>query len=94
MNLNTADILRRPRITEKSVFQQNAYGHYTFQVHPAASKPQVKEAVERLFDVKVVAVKVQNYAGKQRRTRMGIGKKADWKKAIVILADGQSIEGV
>jgi large subunit ribosomal protein L23 len=94
VNLNTADILRRPRITEKSVFQQNAHGHYTFQIHPDANKQQVKEAVQRLFDVKVTAVKIQNYAGKTRRTRMGSGQKADWKKAIVVLASGQTLEGV
>ncbi|MHC5067934.1 MAG: 50S ribosomal protein L23 [Planctomycetota bacterium] len=92
MNLSTFDILRRPRVTEKAVYQQNTLGHYTFEVHPAATKVQVKDAVERLFNVKVASVRVQNYAGKQRRTRMGVGTTAAWKKAIVRLAADQSIE--
>ena len=92
MNLNTFEVLRRPRITEKAVFQQNALGQYTFEVHPAATKVQVKDAIERLFNVKVTSVRVQNYAGKQRRTRMGVGSTAAWKKAIVSLAADQSIE--
>ena len=92
MNLSDYDVLRRPRVTEKSVFQQNALNQHTFEVHPSATKQQVKEAVQRLFGVKVTAVRVQNYDGKSRRTRMGSGQRAAWKKAIVILAAGENIE--
>lgn len=94
MNLSSYDVLRQPRVTEKSVFQQAALNHHTFEIHPAANKQQVKEAVQRLFGVKVKAVRIQNYDGKMRRTRMGRGKKPAWKKAIVLLAAGENIEEV
>lgn len=94
MNLSSFDVLRRPRVTEKSVFQQAGLNQHTFEIHPEANKSQVKEAVERLFGVKVTSVRIQNYDGKHRRTRMGSGQKAAWKKAIVSLADGENIEEV
>lgn len=88
------DIIRRPRLTEKTVHLQNKQDTYTFQVHPSANKTQVKEAVESIFKVKVRKVTTMNCRGKQRRTRMGIGFTADWKKAYVTLVAGQSIEGI
>lgn len=94
MKLTAQDIIRKPRITEKSVYLQNDHGKYTFEVHPSATKTQVKEAVQALFDVTVTAVRTFNCDGKARRTRMGVGRTAAWKKAIVTLADGQQIEGV
>lgn len=94
MNIDSHSVIRRPLITEKSVFAQAATNQYTFEVHPAANKVQIKEAVQSLFDVKVLAVQVSNNNGKMRRTRMGSGRRPDWKKAIVRLADGQQIEGL
>ena len=78
----------------KTVYLQNSQECYTFEVHPSANKTQNKEAVESIFKVKVSTVKTLNCFGKKRRTRMGIGYTADWKKAYVTLADGESIEGV
>ena len=62
---------------------------YTFIVHPEANKLQIKRAVKELFEREVSSVNVQNRQGKKKRTRFGIGKKADWKKAIVTLKPGQ-----
>ena len=93
MKLDATQIIQAPRVTEKSVYVQNALGAYTFKVHPDANKIQIKQAVEELFGVSVKQVRVSNQDGKQRRTRAGIGFTADWKKAVVTIADGQQIEG-
>ena len=92
--MNPFDIIRRPRLSEKTVYLQNAQDCYTFQVHPSANKTQIKEAVESVFKVKVRKVNTVNCFGKKRRTRLGVGYTADWKKAYVTLASGESIEGV
>lgn len=92
--MNSFDILRRPRLTEKTVYLQNNQDTYTFQVHPAANKIQIREAVESIFKVKVRKVATVNCRGKQRRTRLGIGTTASWKKAYVTLANGERIEGI
>lgn len=95
MNLGLYDIIRRPRVTEKAVYLQNEQTTYTFEVHPKANKTEIKKAVETLFKVKVRSVTTQNYAGKERRIRSRTpGESAAWKKAMVRLNDGQSIEGV
>lgn len=67
---------------------------YTFEVDKNANKPEIKQAIEAIFDgVKVEKVRTMNYPGKKVRTRFGYGKKADWKKAIVTLTeDSQAIE--
>ena len=67
---------------------------YTFEVDKNANKPEIKEAIEAIFEgVKVKKVRTMNYTGKQVRTRYGYGKRADWKKAIVELTeDSQAIE--
>ena len=90
------EVLKRPIVTEKSTLQGEA-GRYTFEVHPEANKHQIKEAVERAFDVKVVAVNVITVPGKTRRYGRHLSKPHPWKKATVKLAEGQSIgffEGV
>ena len=94
--MNPYDIIRKPRVSEKSVHLQNKLGAYTFEVHPAANKTQIKEAITSLWKVDVVAVNTQNYDGKPRRMRNNKqpGVTASWKKAIVRLADGQKIEGI
>jgi large subunit ribosomal protein L23 len=87
------DIIKRPIITEKSMelLDENKY---TFEVDKNANKPEIKKAIEEIFDgVKVKKVRTMNYEGKKVRTRFGYGKKADWKKAIVTLTeDSQAIE--
>lgn len=93
--MNSHDIIRRPRVTEKAVYLQNERDTYTFEVHPAANKKEIKHAVETLFKVKVTGVTTQNYSGKPRRVRTRLpGMTSDWKKAMVTLADGQKIEGL
>ena len=92
MKLDPFQILLRPRITEKSNFQEQALNTYTFLVHPKATKQQIKHAVEVAFSVQVADVRTINCRGKWRRTRMGWGQKDATKKALVKLADGQKIE--
>ena len=85
------DILIAPVISEKSysLLDQNKY---TFIVHPDANKTQIKIAVEQVFGVKVTGVNTNNREGKRLRTRRGIGKRADTKRAIVSLAQGDRID--
>ncbi len=86
-------IIRKPIITEKSTRLLDTENKYAFRVDPRANKMEIKEAVEGLFNVKVVDVTTMNVRGKpkQRRFREG-GKRANWKKAIVRLREGDSIE--
>ena len=85
------DVLIAPVVSEKSygLLDDNKY---TFVVHPDANKTEIKIAVENIFGVKVTAVNTMNRKGKVRRTRNGIGKRKDTKRAIVSVAAGQSID--
>lgn len=85
------EVLRRPIVTEKTSFQA-AQGHYTFEVDRRANKMRIKEAVERAFGVKVVAVNTCNMPGKPRRWGRRTSHTPAWKKAVVTLAEGQHIE--
>jgi large subunit ribosomal protein L23 len=81
----------RPLITEKSSAAYQDRSEYTFQVHPDASKPQIRDAIEELFGVKVVGVWTSNHRGKERRVGKSAGRRPNWKKAIVKLAPGNTI---
>jgi len=85
------DILIAPVVSEKS-YNLLDDNKYTFIVHPDANKTEIKIAVEKVFGVKVTAVNTQNRKGKVRRTRNGVGKRKDIKRAIVSIAAGQSID--
>lgn len=90
------DVLRRPVITEKNT-RLMELGQYTFEVARAANKIQIKDAVERAFNVNVVAVNVMNVRGKERRRAQrgriaSVGRTPSWKKAIVTLQEGQRID--
>jgi large subunit ribosomal protein L23 len=85
------DVLRRPLITEKYSSQQ-ALGKYTFEVAAATTKFQVKQAVEKAFNVHVTAVNVLNVPGKNRRRGRMLIPARPWKKAIVTLKPGDKIE--
>mgnify|MGYP003332561243 FL=1 len=85
-------VLLGPHITEKAASASGSATQVAFKVATDASKLEVKKAVEKLFEVKVDAVRVINVKGKTRRTRTGVGKRSDWKKAYVRLADGQEID--
>ncbi len=84
-------VILGPHVTEKSAMAGDD-NQYVFKVLRDASKPEVKAAVEKLFDVKVVDVRVANMKGKTKRTRFGLGKRSDWKKAYVRLEQGQDID--
>jgi large subunit ribosomal protein L23 len=88
---NPRDILKRPVISEKSYGLLDE-GKYTFLVEPDANKTQIRLAVEKVFGVKVTGVNTVNRQGKRRRTRHGWGKRADTKRAIVTLAEGDRID--
>jgi large subunit ribosomal protein L23 len=85
------DVILSPVITEKATIASE-HGQVIFRVQPSATKPQIREAVERLFNVKVKAVNTLNRAGKKKRFRGIPGKQKDIKKAIVTLEDGYSID--
>ena len=85
------DILIRPLITEKST-RLIEQGQYSFEVHREANKIQIREAVEKTFNVKVKAVNTLNMPRKERRRGRTIGSVPGWKKAIVTLQSGNSIE--
>ena len=87
------DIILEPVVSEKSYALIDT-GVYTFKVHPRATKPEIRDAVETIFDVKVVKVNTVNRKGKQSRNRRSgtYTKKPDTKRALVTLAEGDSIE--
>ena len=85
------EILRRPLITEKSTVLQ-AEGKYAFEVAKSAAKPQIKQAVEKAFSVEVTAVNVLLMPGKSRRLGRRVLPARPWKKAIVTLKPGDSIQ--
>jgi len=85
------EVLRRPLITEKSTVLQ-AQGKYAFEVAREATKPQIKQAVEKAFKVEVTAVNVVTVPGKRRRLGRRLLTAHPWKKAIVTLKLGDSIE--
>ena len=90
-------IIRRPLITEKGMRCNEEHNTVVFQVDPRANKMQIKQAVEALFEVKVLRVNTLNLQGKKKRVRFREGKKPDWKKAYVTLRQGDTIsffEGV
>jgi large subunit ribosomal protein L23 len=82
----------RPVITEKSSAAYQERGEYTFEVHPEATKPQIRAAIERLFGVQVVGVWTSTQRGKERRMGRSVGRRPHWKKAIVKLREGDTIE--
>ena len=102
------EVLIRPVITEKTSTLQyegtdagvpdsaraeiEPRGKYTFEVAPDATKVEIKQAIEKLFDVKVKRVRTMNVRGKKRRLGRSLGRKPHWKKAIVEMAAGETIE--
>ncbi|GAB2534413.1 50S ribosomal protein L23 [Brachybacterium huguangmaarense] len=87
LNKDPRDIIIAPVVSEKSYGLMDE-GKYTFLVDSRANKTEIKVAVEKVFDVKVASVNTINRQGKARRTRFGMGKRKDTKRAIVTLVDG------
>ncbi len=96
-------VIKRPLVTEKGTHQsQQAHGAtrsmparggaYAFEVHAQASKPMIKQAIEKIYNVKVLSVRTANRLGKRRRVRYKVGKTADWKKAVVVLHGDHHID--
>ena len=85
------DVIRRPLVTEKGVIKKDSERTLCFEVAPGANKVQVKQAVEKLFKVKVAEVRTANMEGKLRRRGRFSGYRPDWKKAYVKLKDGEKV---
>ena len=90
--LEPHQIILRPMVTEKGLFDSQANNQYTFEVNPLATKTQIKHAVETLFEVKVSKVMTQTRKGKPRRYRFRYGRTKGFKKAIVKLAEDDRID--
>jgi large subunit ribosomal protein L23 len=86
------DIIQTASLTEKSTILSEKQNKYVFRVHPRANKIEIKNAIERLFQKKVVDVHTCNYTGKWARVRGPLGRKPNWKKAIVTLKEGEKID--
>ena len=86
-NKDPRDVIIRPIVSEKS-YTLIDQGKYTFEIDPRATKTEVKLAIEKIFNVKVSSVNTLNKNGKTRRTRFGMGKRKDTKRAIVTLSAG------
>ena len=90
--LEPYQVILRPLITEKATQLSERHNAYTFEVNPMATKTEIKQAIEALFDVKVADVRTQNRRGKPRRYRLKVGRMRNWKKAIVALHDEYRID--
>ncbi len=86
------DIIRGPVVTEKTTLQKELYNQITFKVDRNANRIEIKDAVEKNFDTKVKQVRIMQVKGKVKQRGRIIGKKNDWKKAIVTLMPGQRID--
>ena len=85
-------VLRAPHLTEKTVLQKEVANQVTFLVERAANKIEIKRAIETLFKVTVLRVNTINTRGKEKRMGRFTGKRPDWKKAVVMLKEGDRIE--
>jgi len=86
------DVIKRPLLTEKSTQLRELHNQYCFEVVKGASKDAIKLAIEELFKVKVKDIKTMQYRGKRKRVGRSIGMTSAWKKAVVTLAEGNTIE--
>lgn len=89
---NMYDIIKRPIISEKSTMLVEVARRYAFEVAVAANKQEIKEAVQKIFQVKVRGVHTMIVHGKVKRSGKSVKKQANWKKALVTLAEGQKID--
>ncbi|MHC1744654.1 MAG: 50S ribosomal protein L23 [Syntrophobacteraceae bacterium] len=92
MNAKTYRILKRPLITEKSTTQKELQNKLFFEVDPRANKIEIKQAVEQIFKVDVLAVTTMNMDGKKKRVGRFVTQRPDWKKAVVTIKPGQRVE--
>ncbi len=85
-------VIVRPIVTESTSLAYQDKGEYVFEVHPDANKLAIKQAIEQLFGVTVTGVWTSNQRGKTRRVGKSVGTRPNWKKAIVKLREGDTIE--
>jgi large subunit ribosomal protein L23 len=90
--MDVYQVLKRPLITEKGTRQKEQSNQILFEVDRRANKVMVRNAVESIFRVKVLSVRMMNVKGKERRVGRNVGRRPDWKKAIVRLGPGETIE--
>jgi len=90
--MHATQIILKPLITEKSMWESESRNRYHFEVHPKANKEMIRRAVQELYKVRVTRVATQNRLGKYRRTRFGPAKTRDWKKAVVELHPDDRID--
>ncbi len=86
------NVIIRPLVTEKGMYYAENFSVYPFEVSGRANKMDIKNAVEAIYDVTVEGVRTMNMQGKMRRVRYNRGRKRGWKKALVTLAKGETIE--
>ena len=91
-NIRLLNVIRAPRVSEKTARLQEVSNQYVFEVAKTATKADIKVAVEKIFDVQVKAVNVVNVKGKTKTFKFRQGRRGDWRKAYVTLAEGQSID--
>jgi large subunit ribosomal protein L23 len=90
--MDNVNVIIKPLVTEKSTHLQQTRNVYAFQVHGKANKPQIKQAVEQIYNVKVVDVRTMTRKGKPRRTKFKMTTGPDWKRAIVVLDENSKID--
>lgn len=90
--MSTHDIIIRPIITEKTTTQREEANQLSFEVHPKANRIEIRKAVEKIFGVNVQHVQTMNVTGKVKRRGRILGKRKNWKKAIVKLAPGDRVD--
>jgi large subunit ribosomal protein L23 len=90
--MDHTNVIIRPLVTEKSTHQQNTLNSYAFEVNRGANKAQIREAVEKLYNVKVNDVRTLNRKGKPRRSRYRMTRTNNWKRAVVVLAEDNRID--
>jgi len=87
INKDPREVIIKPIVSEKS-YSLIDQGKYTFEVDPRSNKTEIKQAIEVIFNVKVASINTLNRVGKTRRTKFGLGKRKDTKRAIVTLKSG------
>lgn len=90
--MNQYDVIKRPLNTEKTNIQKELSGQFTFEVDRKSNRVEIRRAVEKIFNVKVAAVRTLQVKGKVKRRGRIMGKRRDWKKAIVTLMPGERID--
>jgi len=90
--MKAQQIVLGPLVTERSMQMRDDENKYAFRVHPRATKPEIRKAIEEIFEVRVVSVATMNVLGKRKRLGRSEGYRSDWKKAIVRVHKDQKID--